>query len=156
MKRATQTEKVQTWFRKVFVFPFKCLFYSIIYDKRLYWSGQWKVDLMTPFNRSVAWWKTMIFHETNLRLLTSSSRGQKAWCRYGGRIWSLAWLGTPCIFDRGSASMHIWGSCISPQGSPARTIPRCCSHTSDGDVQWIHELCSSVSGVAVWRHFKLF
>ena len=23
-------------------------------------------------------------------------------------------------------------------------------------MQWIHELCSSVSGVAVWRHFKLF
>ena len=35
MKRATQTEKVQTWFRKVVVFPFKSLFYSITYDKRL-------------------------------------------------------------------------------------------------------------------------
>ena len=71
----------------------------------------------------------------------------KGMIRYAGRIWSLAWLGTPCIFDWGSASMNIWGSCISPQGSPARTIPRCCSHTSDGDV---HGSMSSVRVSVEW------
>ena len=60
-------------------------------------------------------------------------------------------------FRQGVSLYAYMGILHTPSGftckDHSKVLP---AHTSYEDVQWIHELCSSVSGVVVWRHFKLF
>ena len=59
-------------------------------------------------------------------------------------------------FRQGVSLYAYMGIMHTPSGFTCKDHPKVSPHTSDEDVQWIHELCSSVSGVAVWGHFELF
>ena len=83
----------------------------------------WQVDLLTPSSRSATWWRTMIFYETNLILnfLFQRANATTQVCLQNP-VCCMTW--NAMHFRQGvSLFMHIWGSCIPPQGSPARIIP---------------------------------
>ena len=78
-------------------------------------------------------------------------REKETWCLNAGRIWTPTRLGAICIFTGDQTYVYIWRSCVSSSSSPLlKAITRSRSHSPDGDVQWFHELCPSVSWMAVW------